>query len=151
MESKTFKAVLIIVTLVGMGIGLVIFGWNRVRTDRILDKNSDTIEGRVVDSWVHTGSRGGEWPTIVVKYSPPGNQPITRNFDVNQSTYQTALETRKVTVHYWPDDPNISRIVRFETLPFQILIGLGGFILFAGLVCLLHFMRSTRTSEVCKS
>ena len=148
MEPKTFKAVLIIVTLIGMGIGLIIFGWNRVRTDRLLDQDSDTTEGKVIDSWVHTGSRGGEWPTIVVEYSPAGSQPITRNFDVNQSTYQTALDTRKVTVHFWPDDPKISRVVRFETLPFQILIGLGGFILFAGLVCLLHFMKSTRTTEV---
>jgi len=147
-EPKTFKAVLIIVTLIGMGIGLIIFGWNRVRTDRLLDQDSDTTEGKVIDSWVHTGSRGGEWPTIVVEYSPAGSQPITRNFDVNQSTYQTALDTRKVTVHFWPDDPKISRVVRFETLPFQILIGLGGFILFAGLVCLLHFMKSTRTTEV---
>lgn len=142
MDLQKFKVVLITTTLFGMGIGLAGYGWNKVRTDRLLDERSDTVEGRVVDSWVHTGSRGGEWPTIVVEYSPPAHGPITRNFDINQSTYQTALETRKVTVNYWPEDPRISRVTRFETLPFQLLTGLGGLILLAGLACLPHCLKA---------
>jgi hypothetical protein len=130
-----------------MGVGLTVFGWNRVRTDRLLDRSSAPTEGRVVDSWVHTGSRGGEWPTLVVEYSPAAHEPLTRNFDVDSSTYRTALETRKVTVHHLPEDPRISRVTRFETLPFQLLIGLGGAILFAGIVCLIHFMRKRSKVE----
>jgi hypothetical protein len=73
-----------------------------------------------------------------VEYSPTSHKPITRKFAVNRSTYQTALETRKVIVNYWPDDPQISRVDRFETLPYQLLIGLGGMILIAGLFCLMR-------------
>jgi hypothetical protein len=141
MDLQKFKAVLIIATLIGMGIGLLGFGWNRVRTDRLLDQSSAATEGRVVDSWVHKGSRGGEWPTLVVEYSPAAHEPITRNLAVDRSTYQTALETRKVVVNYWPKDPRISRVTRFETLPFQLLIGLGGIILLAGLFCLQRYIR----------
>ena len=141
MELQKFKAILIITTLIGMGVGLTAFGWNRVRTDRLLDRSSAATEGRVVDSWVYTGSRGGEWPTLVVEYAPPAHEPLTRNFSVDSSTYRTALETRKVTVHHLPGDPRISRVTRFETLPFQLLIGLGGAILFAGVLCLHHFMK----------
>jgi hypothetical protein len=141
MELQKFKAILIITTLIGMGVGLTAYGWNRVRTDRLLDRSSAPTEGRVVDSWVYTGSRGGEWPTLVVEYSPAAHEPLTRNFSVDPSTYRTALETRKVTVHYLPEDPRISRVTRFEALPFQILIGLGAAILFAGILCLFHFMK----------
>lgn len=147
MDLQKFKAVLIIATLIGMGVGLTVFGWNRVRTDRLLDRSSAPTEGRVVDSWVHTGSRGGEWPTLVVEYSPAAHEPLTRNFDVDSSTYRTALETRKVTVHHLPEDPRISRVTRFETLPFQLLIGLGGAILVAGIVGLIHFMRKRSKVE----
>ena len=148
MELQKFKAVLIITTLLGMGVGLTAYGWNRVRTDRLLDRSSAATEGRVVDSWVHTGSRGGEWPTLVVEYSPAAHEPLTRNFSVDSSSYRTAMETREVTVHYLPEDPRISRLTRFETLPFQLLIGLGGVILFAGIVCLHHFMKNRPKSEL---
>ncbi len=141
MDFQKAKPILVIATLIGMGVGLLGFGWNRVRTDRLLDRSSAATEGRVIDSWVHTGSRGGEWPTLVVEYSPAAHDPVTRNFDVNQTTYQTALETRRVTVHYFPGDPRISRVTRFETLPFQILTGLGGVILLAGLFCIVHYMK----------
>jgi hypothetical protein len=76
-----------------------------------------------------------------VEYSPTSHKPITRKFAVNRSTYQTALETRKVIVNYWPDDPQISRVDRFETLPYQLLIGLGGMILNAGLFCLMRYLK----------
>lgn len=141
MELQKFKVILTVTTLIGMGIGLLGFGWNRVRSDQLLDQSSQQTEGRVIDSWVHKGARGGEWPTLVVKYAPAAHAPITRNFDVDQSTYQTALETRKVVVNYWPEDPQISRVTRFETLPFQLLIGLGGLILLAGLICLWHYLK----------
>ena len=74
-----------------------------------------------------------------MKGNPEG--PLTRNLSVDQSTYRTALETRKVTVHYLPKDPRISRVTRFATLPFQLLIGLGAAILFTGILYLFHFMR----------
>ncbi|MGL4401057.1 MAG: hypothetical protein ACRCXD_14400 [Luteolibacter sp.] len=141
MDFQKAKPILVIATLIGMGVGLLGFGWDRVRTDRLLDRSSAATEGRVMDSWVHTGSRGGEWPTLVVEYVPTAHAPITRKFDVNQTTYQTALETRKVTVHYFPEDPRISRVTRFETLPFQLLTGLGGAILLAGFFCFVHYMK----------
>jgi len=141
MDPQRFKSVLITATLVGLGIGLMVFGWTTVRADSLLDKNSAAIEGRVIDSSVYTGSRGGEWPSLVVEYSPPEHEPITRKFPVGQSTHQAALQTRTAMVHYWPDDPRISRVDRFETLPYQLAIGLGGMILFAGLLCLFHFRK----------
>ncbi len=151
MDLQKFKAVLIIVTLIGMGIGLSGFGWSRVRTDRLLDQSSDATEGRVVDSSVYKGSRGGEWPTLVVEYSPGEHGPITRSFDVDRSTYQTALATGKVRVSYRPEDPRISRITRFETLPFQILTGLGGMILLAGLFCLHRYRKGAGMGSARKS
>lgn len=151
MDLQKFKAVLITTTLLGMGIGLMIFGWSRVRADRLLDQSSIATEGRVVDSRVYKGSRGGEWPTLVVEYSPEAHGPITRDFDVDKSTYQTALETGKVMVSYWPGDPKIGRVTRFETLPFQLLIGLGGIILLAGLICLHHYRKGTGMGSACET
>jgi Protein of unknown function (DUF3592) len=147
MDLQKFKAVLITATLLGIGIGLMGFGWNMVRTDGLLDQNSAATEGRVIDSSVYTGSRGGEWPSLVVEYTPTAHAPITRKFAVNQSTYQTALETRKVVVNYWPDDPRIGRVNRFETLPFQLLIGLGAMILLAGLFCLVRYLKWPSKAE----
>lgn len=143
MEVQKLKAILITVTLIGIGIGLSVFGWSRVRTDRLLDQSSVATEGRVVDSRVYKGSRGGQWPTLVVEYTPAGQAAITRDFDVDSSTYQKALETGKVTVSYWPGDPRIGRVTRFTVLPFQLLTGLGVLILLAGLLCLHHFRKGT--------
>lgn len=140
------KPVLITATLIGIGIWLLGFGWTRVRADRLLDQRSATTEGRVTDGWISTGSRGGKWSTLVVEYVPPLHAPITRNFDVNATTYETGLATRKVTVTYLPEDPRISRVTRFETLPFQLLIGLGAAILLSGFFCLWHFLKSLSKS-----
>jgi hypothetical protein len=37
MDFRKAKPILVIATLIGMGVGLLGFGWNRVRTDRLLD------------------------------------------------------------------------------------------------------------------
>lgn len=135
------KPALVTATLLGLGVWLLGFGWTRVRTDRLLDQRSAVTEGRVIEGSTRSGLRGGQFSSLVVEYTPALHAPITREFDVDGATYKTGLATLKATVTYYPEDPWISRVTRFETLPFQILIGLGGVMLVSGILCLWHFMK----------
>jgi hypothetical protein len=142
MFSRSFEPALIILSLLGVGIGLGGFGWIQVRTDSRLDQRSSVVEGRVIDAATRALSRGGQSSTVVVEYLPVQHDPITRKFDVDGSTYRAALETGKVDVAYLPDDPRVSRVTRFATMPYQVLIGLGGLMVLSGLFCLGIRLRS---------
>jgi hypothetical protein len=146
----TFKALLCISTVLLIGIGLTVFSWNRVRSDQLLDQQSAVIEGKVTEGWVTKGQRGGQWSTLVVEYQPAGHPMIKRKFDADRVTYDTGLETKKVAVTYFPEDPGIARVTRFETMPFQILMGFGGLITLGGLIGLGHFIKTRpRTNPAC--
>ena len=139
MSTHFIKPVLIIAFLMSMGTWLLTFGWTRVRTDQQLDRRSAVTEGRVVDGSTHRLSKGGQTSTLIVEFVPDQQAAITREFDVDRSTYQSGLDSGKVTVTYLPEDPRVSRVTRFDPLPYQILMGFGGLVLLSGLFCLGHF------------
>jgi hypothetical protein len=146
----TFKPLLCISTVLLIGIGLTSFSWNRVRTDQLLDQRNSVIEGKVINGWITKGQRGGQWSTLEVEYQPASHPLIKREFDADRATYEAGLETRKVAVTYFPEDPGIARVTRFETTPFQILMGFGGLITLGGFVGLGHFIKSRRkTNPAC--
>lgn len=138
----TFKPLLCISTVIIIGTGLMVFGWSRARSDLLLDLRNAVTEGRVIDGSVSTGMRGGQWSHLVVEYCPANHAPITRKFDVDAATYRTSLDTRKATVTYLPEDPEVSRVTRFAPLPFQILTWVGGLFALTGVISLLFFMKS---------
>jgi hypothetical protein len=143
MWQHHFKAFLITSFLLGVGLWLTIFGWSYVQTDQRLKQSSAVVEGRVVSSSTYKLSRGGQSSALVVKYTPPNHPTITKKFDVSSGDYQTAQATGKAKVTYFPEDPQVSRVTEFEILPFQVLIGLGGLMIMAGLFCLLHALKPT--------
>jgi hypothetical protein len=141
MPRVNFQQLLCITFLLFAGIYLMTFGWTRLKDDRQLDKRSAVIEGRVIDGYVSKGMRGGQWSHLVVEYQPVNHAPIKRKFDVDGETYRAALDTRKATVTYLPEDPRVSRMTRFAPLPYQILIWFGGFIIVGGLICIRYYKR----------
>jgi hypothetical protein len=132
---------LVIVILTGAGGSLLAFGLHRARTWRLLDRNAAVAEGIVIDASTRSLAKGGQSSTLVVEYAPQNHKPITRNFDVDGDTYRASMESGKASVTYLPDQPEISRVTRFAILPIQILAGLGGLMLLAGLICLGHAIR----------
>lgn len=130
-------------TVMVLGIGLAAFGWTRARTDVRLDQRNAVIQGKVIDGFISTGMRGGQWSHLVVEYHPANHAPVRRKFDVDRQTYQSGLETRTSTVTYLPEDPQVSRVTRFSTLPYQILFWVGGIMALVGLVGLLCFLRTS--------
>ena len=142
MWQQHFKAILISTFLLGVGIGLLSFGWMHVQADQKLEKSSATVEGRVISSSTKRGSRGGQYSALVVDYKPGDSPAIRKEFDVSSSDYQAAQETGKARVTYLPEDPQISRVTHFEVMPFWVLLVLGGLMTLAGLFCVTHLLMS---------
>jgi hypothetical protein len=122
-------------------------GWSRAKTDVQLDQRNAVIEGKVVDGFISTGMRGGKWSHLVVEYQPASHPPIRRKFDVNGTTYNSGMETRKATVTYFPEDPQISRVTRFAPLPYQILTWLGGAMALGGLIGLVCILKAAAARD----
>jgi hypothetical protein len=151
-KHNILKPVLCITPMLVLGFGLMTFGWDRTKTNLQLDQRNASIEGKVIDGYITTGMRQGQWSHLVVEYQPVNHALIKREFDVDSRTYKEALETGKVTVTYLPDDPQVGRVTRFDPLPFQLLIGIGGLILLCGLICLASFIAArTKTTDANQS
>jgi len=144
MWQQQTKFILIVSSLLGMGGWVTHFGWTRVQEDQRLVQSSAVTEGRVVSSASRALAKGGQSLTVVAEYVPKGHAAITKEFDVDSGDYKSAQATGRVTVTYAPEEPQISRVTKFAVLPFQFLIGLGGFMLLGGLFCLVHAMRTKR-------
>lgn len=142
MWPQHFKTTLIISFLLGVGIWLLCFGWEYVKTDQRLEKNSAAVEGRVISSSSRRLSKGGQSLTLVVEYAPKDHASITKEFDVDSGDYKSAQASGKTKVTYLPEDPQVSRVTHFAVLPFQILIGLGGLMTLAGLFCFMHALKA---------
>jgi|JI9StandDraft_2_1071091.scaffolds.fasta_scaffold652207_1 uncharacterized membrane protein YphA (DoxX/SURF4 family) len=138
MWLQHLKAFLITIFLLGVGIGLLSFGWTQVQTDQRLEKSTATVEGRVISSSTKRGSRGGQYSALVVEYKPVDSPAIRKEFDVGSSDYHAAKETGKARVTYLPEDPQVSRVTHFAVMPFWVLSVLGGVMILAGLFCLVH-------------
>ena len=134
------KVILIVGFLVGVGIWLLNFGWGYVQTARRLDQSSAVVEGRVISSSTQRLSRGGQYSTLVVEYTPANHPTITKEFAVDSDDYESAQATGKAKVTYLPKDPKLSRVTDFAIFPFHVLIGLGGIMLLSGLFCLGHWI-----------
>jgi hypothetical protein len=140
MLVRYFKPLLIISTLTGLGVWLLGYGWSQVEINQRLDQGSISIEGIVLDASTRELSKDGQSSTLTVEYAPEGGPLVTRTFDADRTTYQSALATGKAMVSYLPDEPEVSRVSRFAELPYQILIGLGAVMLLSGGICLWMFM-----------
>lgn len=147
MTLCNLRPLLCMSTVMVLGIGLAAFGWTRVRTDLRLDQRNAVIEGKVIDGFISTGMRGGQWSHLVVEYHPANHAPIRRKFDVDSQTYRSGLETRTSTVTYLPEDPQVSRVTRFSPLPYQILVWVGGIMALVGLIGLICFSRTPATAQ----
>lgn len=131
---------LIVITLIGVGTWLLVTGWLAVDHGRRLNAGAATTEGKVIDTFTEELSKGGQSSTVTVKYLPGKPPAIIRKIHVNGADYRAARESGKVQVSYLPDVPEVSRITRFATFPYQVLAGLGGVTLLAGLFCLDHLL-----------
>jgi len=110
MWHKHISAALAVSFLIGGGIWLLIFAWSELQTARRLEKSSAVVEGRVISSSTQKLSKGGQYSTLVVEYTPAGHPPVTRKFAVNSDDYTAAQSTGKARVTYAPEAPQISRV-----------------------------------------
>ncbi|MBL9153844.1 MAG: DUF3592 domain-containing protein [Verrucomicrobiales bacterium] len=141
MLPRLLKPLLITTFLIGTGIWLIYFGWTRVQADQRLDQSSAVTSGRVVDAASRALSKGGQSSSLTVEYTPAGHAPITRKFDVDGRAYRSGVESGMVQVTYLPEEPQVARVVRFDPLPYWMLVGFGAIVLLAGLLCLGLFWR----------
>ena len=141
MRQEHLVAFLVAGFLMGCGLFLSYFGWNHLHTIQRLEQNPAVIEGRVVSKARRALSGGGQSSTLVVEYLPAAHPGVTKEFDVDGSAYRAAVATGKAMVTYLPEDPEISLITKFAVLPYQILLGLGLFMMLAGLFCIRHMVK----------
>jgi Protein of unknown function (DUF3592) len=137
-----FKVILIIVFLLGVGLWLLGVGWVQVQTAQRLDQSSAVVEGRVISSESRPLSKGGQSMTLVVEFAPANHAAITKTFHVDSDDFKAAEATGKAKVTYLPDDPQVSRVTEFALFPSQFLVGFGGVVSLAGMVCLVHYRRA---------
>ena len=142
MRQEPLVAFMVVAFLTGGGLFLAVFGWSHLHTIQRLDGSSAVAEGRVVGKATRALSRGGQSSKLVVEYQPAGHAAITKAFDVDGPTYRAAVASGRVRVAYLPADPAVSLITRFAVLPFQILVGFGGLMVLAGLVCVRLVLRA---------
>ena len=142
MFLRILRPLLVIGFLTGGGGGLLLWGWKEVRTQQTLDHGAAVVDGRVIDHATRKLSKGGQSWSLVVEYVPEGGEAITAAFDVDGATYRSALESGNASVTYSPQDPEVARVTRFAILPFQMVAGLGGVMLFAGACCIPFAMRT---------
>jgi hypothetical protein len=144
MRPKSLRPILIIGFLTVVGAWLMMTGWNAVHENESLDQRAAIVEGTVIEAETRALAKGGQSSTLVVEFTPQNHKPITRKFDVDGDTYRASLESGKASVTHLPENPEISRVTRFAILPFQILVGLGAFMLVAALACLFHALRKNK-------
>ncbi|NBX67050.1 MAG: hypothetical protein EBQ96_08655 [Proteobacteria bacterium] len=142
MANKKLAPVLCIAALLAIGFFLMWFGWKNERTDLLLDQRNAVIEGKVIDEFKTSSTKAGTWSHLVVEYQPPNHAPITKEFYVDGAAYSVAIETRKATVTYLPEDPTISRVTKFDQVPYQILKWFGVVISLGNLILLVKFLKS---------
>jgi hypothetical protein len=119
-----------------------VFGWVCVKDDLQLDQNSKGIEGRVIRGYSHPlTARGGEPLRLIVEFQPLEQLSITLESDASGTIVKAELTTGKVEVTYSPEEPELSRITRFASFPYQFLIELGGLMILGNLLCLRRFLK----------
>jgi hypothetical protein len=142
MFLKKSAPLLVFGILMAGGASLVVWGWQQVRTQQLLDRGAAVVEARVLDSATRGLHKGGQSWTLVVEYAPAGRETMVGKFDVDGGTYREATASGRASVTYLPSNPKIARVTRFAILPFQFVIGLGGLMLAGGLLCFVHAIRS---------
>ena len=146
LKEKILKTV-ITVFLFGGGLWLLATSGSSVLVEQKLQQSSAVVEGRVIDGSSRRLSKGGQSLRLVVEYVPAGHGPITRTFDVDTGDYQEAMASRRARVTYHPADPEVSRVTQFAMLPNWVVMGLGAFMVVAGLICLRCDVKTSRSSS----
>lgn len=146
LKEKIVKTV-ITVFLFGGGLWMLATSGSSILAEQKLQQSSAVVEGRVIDGSVRSLSKGGQSLRLEVEYVPAGHAPITRTFDVDTADYQAAMTSRKALVTYHPADPEVSRVTQFAMLPNWVVMGLGAFMVVAGLICLRCDVKTSRSSS----
>jgi hypothetical protein len=137
--NQQLKINLIVSALVSVGFYLACSGWYALETARLLKENSATTEGRLISSSSRAlSAKGGQSSQLVLEYKPENFPALTKEFDVDGDDYRKALSTRKATVTYLRQNPQVSRVTEFASMPYQILTALGACMILAGLFCFWH-------------
>jgi hypothetical protein len=144
MSQERFAPTLVISFLIGMGLWLSYFCWGHIDTSQRLEQSSVVIEGRVMSNATRSIGKRGQSFTLVVEYLPAKHPAITKEFDVDGSTYTSALASSKAKVTYLPEDPKVSLITPFAAMPYQILLGFAILLLIAGLSLLWYETKAVK-------
>jgi|GEM_PF-2355006 len=133
---------LLMALLIGGGLWITFIGWDQTTTLQQLDNGGAQVEGTVLGSRSSHPQARTRWWDLDVEYTPTNHPPIKETFGVSGSTFRKAVDSQKVTVFYVPENPRRATVDHHQILPFRILIGVGLFILSAGLLGLIHGWRN---------
>lgn len=141
---QSFVRKLIIIFLLTTGAWILMEGWSAISKAQKLSQNKAEVTGRVLNHSSRQLGKGGQSLQLLVAYTSASGTVITKSFDVDSSDYKTGLAKGTVTVTYWPEDPQVSRVTDFAILPYYVLVCLGMVMVLAGGVSLGLLLRDRR-------
>jgi hypothetical protein len=123
------KKVLVAVGLLAVGLFCTVMGARELNHSRKLAAHGQKTEGDVVDGYTRRRKASRNYH-LTVNYKTADGQSVQKSFKVDKATYQRAENTRKVTVHYLPEDAQVS--MAGDTVESKYTTLLGGLLMACG-------------------
>lgn len=128
------KQWLMVAFLVGDGIGLTAFGWNRLNLLEELAERGMEAKAKVLDHSIGQYSKRSTSYSLTLEFSPDAHPTVTKAMTVDGDTYRSAVKEGVATVRYLPEDPDTCSAEDSALLPYQIVKVFGMILLSAGLI-----------------
>ncbi len=128
------KQWLIVGVLIGDGIGLTAFGWNRLNLLEELAERGIEAKAKVLDHSIGQYSKRSTSYSLTLEFSPDAHPTVTKTMTVDGNTYRSAVKNGVATVRYLAEDPDTCSAEKSALLPYQIVKVFGMIMLGAGIV-----------------
>jgi len=118
------KYLLLLFALIA-GPTLVVSGFHEYQNSKKLQAQGKATAGKVIDyKETVTGKSRTHHYYLTVDYSPENASPLRTRTSVNQETFERAISTGEVKVHYLPSDPAIIQAgEKVETKATSLIVG----------------------------
>lgn len=120
-----FKRTLVLIYLLGVGIGLTVWGLSEIRQLRLLAKDGIVAEGKVVDhSEGHYSKRSSSY-RLTVEYKPGEGAMLRKSMAVDGHVYRAAVASGTVPLRWLPSDPEICSAGDPIRFPYYCILAVG--------------------------
>jgi hypothetical protein len=137
---KTFKKYFVYTVFLIVGTVLLYQGYQEKIVDNHLKAEGKQATGSILDLTEHRGRKGRKSYRADISYTPESGAAQTKKFFVSSDFYETHQIQDTVTLLYWPQDPQQSRLEGESSDHFWLLLAGAGLTL-AGLGCFAWSLR----------